>query len=1025
MSKSNKFWKGLSQYGKDNTASKQTEFIAGATDDFQIENMPEVSRRKFMAILGATTAVTAVGCSDYRDKGEIISYNKQPEEITYGKANYYASTSPDGYGILVKTREGRPIKIDGNPEAKSTMGRIGIRDHASILDLYDPGRLTKPKKREGGALKSIEWAEADEVIVAELSRASQAGKEIAVLMHSCHSPSQAKVLRDFTAKYPTTKIYSYELFDNTERLAAWKACYGTDRMPVIEWDKPDVIVSLNSDFLASEGDVPLQSAKFASRRDVDSPKKFNKLYAIEGEMSATGSLADYRIRLSPEAQGEFALALLKLATSGAVEMTESISKKLAGIDIDKFIATHHIDKEKLNELISDIRKNPNGVYVHAGDALPQEVHATVNLLNLALNDNAFLSIDKFQSIEIPLSTKEEMDDLVNDMQSQKIHLMLVAGTNPLYHFPKDFGFDENFDKIPIKVSLNTWENETSQRCDYVLPTNHYLESWGDHKTETGSITTRQPVISPLYDTREFEAALLNWASGGSIYEYDIYHKFIKQTWEESFPTVLGFNDFWFSVLHDGYYEFDEPQEPLPAFSYEGSADLIGKKVAKSGFTVLLTQNPNIGDGRGANNGWLQEIPHTVTKIVWDNAAAMSPATAKELGVAYGRDKMDKETDFIELEVSGRKMKLPIFVQAGMADKVIAVDLGYGREHGGAVAAGVGHDVMKLASAKDGITKRLYTGAKAKKVEGTYELVSTQEHHDLDDTFVKDKVEKRYILYESTVDEYIENPHVLHFHEPDLNIYPGHEYKDVKWGMAIDLNKCTGCNQCTAACNVENNIQVVGKDQVAVGREMHWMRIDLYYSGHPNDPHASLQPMLCQHCDDAPCENVCPVVATTHSPDGINQMVYNRCVGTRYCANNCPYKVRRFNFFDFDNRFRDGYYEQDSVELMRNPEVTVRSRGVMEKCTFCIQRVMEARQNATAAGEKFDGRSVTTACQDACPTEAIVFGNTNDPDSKISKLRKHNLGYHVLDMTNVKPNVTYIAKLWNKKAKEGHSNEQHH
>lgn len=1022
-----KFWKSLKQFGQDNTASKQTEFVEGATADFDPSRLPEVSRRKFMSILGATTALTAVGCSDYRDKGEIISYNKQPEEVIYGRPNFYASTGPDGHGILIKAREGRPIKIEGNPEHKITKGKIGIRDHASILDLYDPSRLKNPKIRAGNILSNIDWNEADNNIRKELIAAKNSGKEIAIISKGIYSPSTKKVLDNFTAKYPTAKLYSYELFNDIERKAAWKACFGNENLPVIHWDKPDVIISLNADFLATEGEVEVQSREFTSRRDKDNPKNFNKLYQIEGEMSATGSLADYRLRMNPIAQFELAMALLKEAVlkTGKIDIIpDSIKTNFGKYDLETVVKKHHLDKEKVNELKYDLIHHYNHTLVYAGDVLPKQTHVVVNLLNYVLNENKFYSKNHYKSIEIPLSTNEEIADLVKDMNSGKIHVAIVLDSNPVYHMPNELKFEEAFKKAACKVVISTWENETSEYADYILPANHYIESWGDYKKVNGGISSRQPVISPLYDTREAEAILLNWANDSNNYKFDDYHKFIMANWEESFPTIPGFKELWYSALHDGYVEYSEPYEMPSEINFEMAANIIANNLPEpNGYSVIFTKNPNIGDGSHANNGWLQEIPHTVTKVVWDNCAVISPKTAKKLDVAYGKDKEDKKTNFINLSLNGNTVKLPIMVQAGMADDLIAVDLGYGRTKAGDVGNNVGFDVMGIANSNN-ITSRLYTGAKVEKADGTYDLVTTQEHHDLDDTFVKDIHKKRYLVEEATVDDYIADPHVIHPHKPEESIYPGHKYEDVKWAMAIDMNKCTGCNQCTASCNVENNIQVVGKDQVAVGREMHWIRLDLYYSGTPDDPHASLQPMLCQHCDNAPCENVCPVVATTHSPDGINQMVYNRCVGTRYCANNCPYKVRRFNFYDFDHRFQDGYYESDSVELMRNPEVTVRSRGVMEKCTFCSQRIMEGRQEAIKAGEEFDGRHVKTACQEACPTDAIVFGNVNDPNSEVSKLRKHNLGYHVLEMMNVAPNVTYIAKLWNKKSKEGAHNGHH-
>jgi molybdopterin-containing oxidoreductase family iron-sulfur binding subunit len=492
---------------------------------------------------------------------------------------------------------------------------------------------------------------------------------------------------------------------------------------------------------------------------------------------------------------------------------------------------------------------------------------------------------------------------------------------------------------------------------------------------------------------------------GSSYNHDVYHKYLMNRWEtDVYPMinpVSDFRKFWYSCLHDGVIEYTYKNPVLPVFALAGLPSL---NTTKNGFTVILNKNYTVGDGRYSNNGWLLELPHPVSKVAWDNYAAIAPKTAKELNV--------KNNDLIEIKVHGKTLKLPVVEQPGMAEKVIVTELGYGRTNAGEVGNNVGFNANILISV-NGFSNWILTGAEVKKTNEIYEVYSTQEHHPLDEDFVKDLHFKRDIIKESTVEEYKKNKHVLkHEGHEIVNIQPEREYKGRKWAMAIDLNKCISCNNCVSSCNVENNIPVVGKDQVANGREMHWIRLDRYYSGTPEEPKVSLQPMLCQHCDHAPCENVCPVVATTHSEDGLNQMTYNRCVGTRYCANNCPYKVRRFNFFNFRDRLADGHYQKDSVALAHNPEVTVRSRGVMEKCTFCVQRIMESRQEAIKEGREVKGSEVKTACQEACPADAIIFGNMNDKESDIAKARKHDLGFHVLEALNVKPNVTYLAKLRN-------------
>jgi molybdopterin-containing oxidoreductase family iron-sulfur binding subunit len=479
-------------------------------------------------------------------------------------------------------------------------------------------------------------------------------------------------------------------------------------------------------------------------------------------------------------------------------------------------------------------------------------------------------------------------------------------------------------------------------------------------------------------------------------------------WEKevfpSFGVKNDFKSFWYASLHDGVVTIPGATGPALKFG-EQVLDGISTKKGTDRFTVTVTESYHTGDGSLANNGWLQELPHPVSKMVWDNYAAIAPATAKRLEVVEG--------DLIEIRFPHGTVQIPVFPQPGQAEDCITIASGYGRTNAGPVGTGVGSDVSSILPVASLAGTYLLTDAEVVKTGEHHVLVSTQEHHALDDEFTKELHLKRQIVREGTVEEYRKNPRFLHEKKEALfNIAPTVEYHGVKWAMAIDLNKCIGCNACTAGCNVENNIPVVGKEQVANGREMHWIRIDRYYAGTDAAPSLSTQPMLCQHCDNAPCENVCPVVATNHSPDGLNQMAYNRCVGTKYCSNNCPYKVRRFNFFNWRDRFADGYYEQEPTSLVHNPEVTVRSRGVMEKCTFCIQRIMEARQHATEQGRVLKGSDVTTACQEACPATAIVFGDMNDPGSEISKYREHDLGYHVLEETNARPNVTYVAKLRN-------------
>ena len=603
-----------------------------------------------------------------------------------------------------------------------------------------------------------------------------------------------------------------------------------------------------------------------------------------------------------------------------------------------------------------------------------------------------------------------MEQLAGKLNANQVAAVIHLDVNPVYTLPKDIGYEQALKKAGLVVALSEYENETTNVSAFILPIHHTFESWGDVQTRTDVISTQQPVIAPLYGTRQKESILLSWLSGTTKFSEEDYVNYLKLNWEKSMYPSSGvstpFAEYWNSVLHDGVLL----NKKASGVSYTFSSGAVqNTSVSKSDigqYSLLIAESLVLRDGRYANNGWLQELAHPVSKVAWDNYAAISEKSAKELGV--------KSDDLVDLVVNGKTISLPVLMQPGQADNFICIETGYGRSVGTVVALNVGQNVNSLLTKKNSVTPFYFANVSIKKGSGKSKLATTQDHHTYDEALIKDLHKKREIIREGTVAEYQKDPKFLHEEKKEeaKSLYKTFDYSGVKWGMSIDLNKCTGCSECVMACNVENNVPVIGKDQVLKSREMQWLRIDRYYSGTPENPKVSVQPMLCQHCDNAPCENVCPVVATNHSPDGLNQMVYNRCVGTRYCSNNCPYKVRRFNFFNFRDHFADGYYQQDSITLARNPEVTVRSRGVMEKCTFCVHRIADGRAEATRNGKTFDGSGITTACQDACGSNAIVFGNVNDPASDIAKMRKHELGYVVLEELNIKPNVTYIAKLRN-------------
>ena len=995
------YWKSLRAPGdeKPDSSSEAHEFLDGVTDDVSLSEMSAMSRKQFLALLAASAAFTATGCSNYRDKGEIVPYTKKPEEVTPGIPNYYASTCAgcsQACGILIKTREGRPIKIDGNPDHPINRGKICAKGQASILNLYDPYRLRNPKVGDAFRTRGeASWKQIDEEIIRNLTGADQRGKEIAIVTRGIHSPTTKKLLDEFKTKYPTTHVYNYSVFNDETRRNAWQRCYGSTELPVVRWEQAKIILALESDFLGTDGMTIEQIRKFTDARDVMKSGSFNRLYCVEGTMSLTGANADYRMRLRPDAQLEFILALARELGCDTIPSAASLQN---------VAQNYGLSTDLLQLLLEDLRNHRGEALIYAGDILSEEVHCAVNCLNEFLGNTKLLEEEQRAVQVMPASSPEEMAKLLGGMKSGNIGIVIHFDSNPVYHLPQAYEYEKALNAVPLSVGLVEAENETSRVCTYVLPIHHAFESWGDYQVRNGILSLQQPVIAPLYETRQKEAVLLSWINTQEPYKETIYHGDLISRWEkEVFPALrlkVDFKTFWYSSLHDGVVEFQEPVKKNARLSAGSVSSIVPLRT--SGLSVALTESSFLGDGTFANNGWLQELPDPISKIVWDNYAAISPHTAQALNI--------DNNDMVELKLPGGSVQVPVFLQPGQADDCLSIALGYGRTHAGPVGSEVGVNAHRVLS-KTG--SRVFSGVQVTKTGKTYELVSTQEHHSLDDEFTKDLHLKRKIIREGTLAEYEQNPNFLHEEKTELlNITKQIDYHGVKWAMSIDLNKCIGCAACVAGCNVENNIPTVGKEQAQKGRVMQWIRIDRYYSGTDADPSLSHQPMLCQHCDNAPCENVCPVAATNHSPDGLNQMVYNRCVGTKYCSNNCPYKVRRFNFYNWRNNFADGYYEQPPVNLVHNPEVTVRSRGVMEKCTFCIQRIMEARQHAIEQGRDLKGSDVKTACQEACPATAIVFGDMNDSNSEVSKYRTHLLGYHVLEETNVRPNVTYLAKLRN-------------
>ncbi|MBI2608917.1 MAG: 4Fe-4S dicluster domain-containing protein [Deltaproteobacteria bacterium] len=934
----------------------------------------DISRRKFLSLLGASMALATTSCR--RPIHKIIPFVKESEAAKPGIAEYYASSYPisdHSLGVLVKTREGRPIKIEGNPEHPLSLGGTNSFVQASVLELYDPDRLRTPKIKN----KKVSVEEWDYLTSSILRHAHKEKKVVRILTESTGSPTLRNTLNSFVSQFSNAKWYEYEPFSHENSRAAYKASFGKAHKPKIHLEKANVILSLNSDFLGADLSAPTYIKNWTSKRKVhDVSATMSRLYAVESRFSLTGANADHRLALKPSELLIFALNLAQLLTHD-----------FDGKKIPSFKHRSSFSEEFIKTVAEDLASNKKKSLVVVGDQESEELHIVGNFLNFILGNYGETISRKIQSPSFFNGIKS-MTPLIEELEKEKVDVLITLGGNPVYHLGEKFR--EALSKVKESIRVSLYEDETAHSSTYIAPLSHYLESWSDQEPETGLYSVGQPTIQPLYPSKSMGEVLVLWGAALEKKEIDAL-----QVWRNAIKSYAqkSTNTTWKKLLHDGVVKTDKisPQNyEFNMAALESTLMLVASRAERNDsgddiFELQLEPSSKVWDGRFANSAWLQELPHPVTKVTWDNVASMSPETAKNLNVT--------QENKIEITANGASLVLPVFIQPGLAQNVITTEIGYGRTHAGSVGSHVGVNVFPLIQA---------TNIKVQKVSGSHEVATTQKHHDL---------MGRPIIFESTLEEYKQEPDFpkKQHHVPEMHsMYKNdHEYKGHKWGMTIDLNSCVGCNGCVTACDSENNIPVVGKEQVLKGREMQWMRIDRYYdTTNEHSPTVLHQPMLCQHCENAPCENVCPVVATTHSDEGLNQMIYNRCVGTRYCANNCPYKVRRFNFFNFN------YDMQSPEELGKNPDVTVRFRGVMEKCSFCVQRIHDGKHAAKMEGVSLQDGKIKTACQQACPAEAIVFGDLNDPNSSVSKLSNLSHGYHVLGDLNVKPSITYLAKVRN-------------
>jgi MoCo/4Fe-4S cofactor protein with predicted Tat translocation signal len=1022
-----------------------------------------VERRTFLKLMGASLALAGLSGCVIQPPEKIVPYVKQPEEETPGKGLYFATAFSLGglaTPLLARSNEGRPTKLEGNPDHPNNRNSdpndkgssaTDIFSQASILGLYDPDRSQTPMYRGETRPWTQFMAEIRGLIEKEGDGIkAKKGAGLRFLTETITSPSLAAQMKSILTDFPEAKWHQYEPANRDNARAGAMMAFGQPVNTIYDFSKADRILSLGSDFLACQPGSLRYARDYAAKRRITGEKaEMNRLYVIESTPTTTGAVADHRFSVRPSEIPDIVSMLAASVgihtTPGNLREPEQAPAWLAAIG-------------------RDLLSHKGSSVVIPGDEAPPMVHAFAHAINDALG-NVGKTVFYTDPVELnSVDRTESLRELVNDIDAGHVDALIILGGNPAYNTPVDLRLDLNrLNKVKLRAHLSLYNNETSDICHWHIPATHYLESWGDARSYDGTVTIVQPLIAPLYEGRTAHEVLALFSENYDRKPYDIVKEYWR-TWygtassaqvadagrmpanrpqDAGAPTAapqanaatatpaatpIDFESWWRKCLHDGFV----PNTALPTktvalksdwanslaqTSADGTSALPATRgsqpPASSSYELIFRTDPTIYDGRFGNNGWLQELPKPLTKITWDNVALISANTAKKLGVSaqnYEEDKRGRGAmvDQLELKLNGRAISkaVPAWIMPGQPDDVITIHLGYGRARAGRVGNEQGFNAFDIRPADAPWTA---LGAQATKAAGRYELGTTQVHF---------QMEGRDLLRESSLEEYLRDKEHLREEQEkqkkelhDLSLYPEVDYKNqgngYAWGMSIDLNSCVGCNACTIACQSENNIPIVGKDQVIRSREMHWIRIDAYFKGDASKPVGPFfQPVPCMHCENAPCEPVCPVHATVHSSEGLNDMVYNRCVGTKYCSNNCPYKVRRFNFFLYQD------WDTPTYQLMRNPDVSVRSRGVMEKCTYCVQRIQAAKIQSEIEDRQVHDGEIVTACQSVCPTEAIVFGNINDPNSKVAKLKALERDYSLLGELNTRPRTTYLSALRN-------------
>ena len=1020
-----KYWRSLEELNNDPKFLEQMEQEFMSSPLSEDDGKDGESRRGFLKLMGASMALATASCVR-RPVQRIVPYSQSPLEIMPGKSVFYSTTfnrAGQGGAFLVRTREGRPLKMDGNPMHPVNQGVLTAQNQAYLLSLYDLDRLKGPQKvdRASGSSVDVSWDDLDNAVVAALKEG-----EVAILTSTHASPTTKGLTQEFLQAFKG-RVVTWDPLGADEILEGQRLSYGRAVIPRYRFEKAKMIVSIDCDFLGTWGNAAENAKGFGAGRKPGSG--MSKFVAFESILSLTGSNADVRVRIRPSQQADVAMGLLY-----EIAVRQGLSRYAGDARVKGMLAQYAdvakdlgIEPALFSEIAKDLWENRGQSLVVAGGLSTRTanglgVQVAVNLLNSALDNDGKTIDGTGVTGKYSESSLKDLIDLIKDMKSGKIRTLLIQNLNPIYALPRDLGFQDAVKSVKTIVSLSRNLDETAKISDFVAPDHHELENWGDCELQDGVLSIQQPVIRPLYNTRAFQFSLMSWAflaeRGPKNLGMESWYEYLKFSWKQrhgGLGSGQAFDAFWVKLLQDGVFDRnskDRRETGGGARSFNSAALAEIKKYKGAEVELVLYPKVSMGDGSLANNAWLQELSDPVTKISWDNYLSV--------GVAFAKARGFKEGQYVNIKVKSETLKVPVHIQPGTHDGVVGLAVGYGRTSAGSVGNDIGVNAWHLAHHWEG--QVVFSGMPVE-IEKTGEVLrfaSVQDHHTLDDEATK----FRQIVVEATLADYMKKKSAgIHpSHVKMQSIWKTREYTGHKWGMSIDLTSCIGCSACTVACQSENNVPVVGKKYMLKGREMHWIRIDRYYTGSPDNPSVMFQPMLCQHCDNAPCETVCPVAATVHDDQGLNTMIYNRCVGTRYCSNNCPYKVRRFNWFNYNIEEHPYTLVSKPLNKALNPDVTVRFRGVMEKCTFCIHKIKEATHVAKGENRELRDGDIVTACEASCPTGAIVFGDMNDPNSRVSQKFQDERTYKVLEETNSQPSVRYMTRIKNKKASAHHEGD---